>query len=123
MPTRAFLGRYGQTGSGKTYTLTALQQLAAREVFSLLGALDAASGSHVHYMTLCVFEMAGTKCFDLLNNHNQVHLREDENGKVESVVFVAWRIQAAACQVHVRGAVEPVCADEAQLLAFLSQVL
>lgn len=81
---------YGQTGSGKSYTIGGLLKLASREAFSL--------SSQVSDVTVSVFEIAGGKCYDLLNpidamdeseeeeaatrKHQEVFLRDSEDGEV-----------------------------------------
>jgi len=57
---------YGQTGSGKTYTMTAMCERAAKDIFALLPA---------GWVVSCQFlEIVGDNTFDLLNSYAPVQL-------------------------------------------------
>lgn len=68
---------YGQTGSGKTYTMTGIEELAAKDIFAFLKSSKRRSVVRVGF-----FEISGQRVFDLLNNHTEVFVREDERGDV-----------------------------------------
>lgn len=64
---------FGQTGSGKTYTMRAIEEIAAKELFERLG-----NGAEV---SVTYFELAGRKALDLLTEHKtEIRLREEEDG-------------------------------------------
>eukprot|EP00930_Biecheleria_cincta_P049332 TRINITY_DN34553_c0_g1_i1.p1 TRINITY_DN34553_c0_g1~~TRINITY_DN34553_c0_g1_i1.p1 ORF type:complete len:578 (+),score=96.40 TRINITY_DN34553_c0_g1_i1:99-1736(+) len=52
---------FGQTGSGKTHTMTAVEELAAQELFT-----SSSSESVEPSVSLQFFELRGNRCFDLL---------------------------------------------------------
>jgi kinesin family protein 2/24 len=86
---------YGQTGSGKTFTMSAVQQIVARDIFRALRTEEFRDrGLCVHVSFL---EIYGARCCDLLHGRNPVVIRED--GK--------QRVQAAGLQ-----SVECTSADE-----------
>lgn len=86
---------YGQTGSGKTYTMMGssdgsnpgLYLLAAFDICNLLQS----------YPDLCLFvsfyEIYCGKLFDLLNNREVVHCREDHKQKVNIVGLSEVQVQ------------------------------
>jgi len=89
---------YGQTGSGKTHTMTAIQGLAATDVFEL------ADGQAIH---LAYFELVGKRCFDLLDQgHKEVFLQEGKDNKM-----------------HVAGAAELTVDDADQLRGAMKAAL
>ena len=70
---------YGQTGSGKTYTMTAIQEMAAADIFSMLDQ------EHRHGdlgVRVSFFEIYGGRCIDLLNRRSRLSIREDGKGNV-----------------------------------------
>lgn len=77
---------YGQTGSGKTFTMTAIQENVARDLFSLL-----ASPEHRHKplgVYVSFFEIYGGRCCDLLHDRNLVNILEDGDGRVQTVGLI-----------------------------------
>lgn len=76
---------FGQTGSGKTHTMTAIQELAAHDLFT-----GASCDSGNAQMTVQFVELRGNRCFDLLapsvsdgREHNlrpELRLREHADG-------------------------------------------
>lgn len=74
---------YGQTGTGKTYTLT--------------GALDYAAARFAgHDIDIIFYEVHSNKCYDLLNNRTQIHLRSDAQDVVQ--VRGANKVQLSAAR-------------------------
>mmetsp|Transcript_30341 Transcript_30341/g.94413 ORF Transcript_30341/g.94413 Transcript_30341/m.94413 type:complete len:90 (+) Transcript_30341:210-479(+) len=86
---------YGQTGSGKTYTMTAIYQLVARDVF------EQAAGQMV---TMCFIELLGDNCFDMLNQGVSCNLATAADGAV-----------------HPYPSVEVAVNDAQELLALIAQ--
>ena len=74
---RATVFAYGQTGSGKTFTMTALQERAAFDLFELLKG--------EHRVLVSFFEIYGGRCQDLLRNRARLQVREDGKGDVNVV--------------------------------------
>lgn len=71
---------YGQTGSGKSFTISAIQQLVARDVFRAIQSKDFKDkGLSVHVSFL---EIYGARCSDLLHSRNKVIIREDGRQRV-----------------------------------------
>lgn len=68
---------FGQTGSGKTYTISAMHRLTARELFC-----DNKIASGERKISISCFEIAGTHVYDLLNDQQEVFVREDAQGTV-----------------------------------------
>jgi len=66
---------YGQTGSGKTYTMLAVNKFAADDMFSLI--------EEDVVVSVSVLELQGDYVYDLLNNRERVHIREDNRGNVK----------------------------------------
>jgi hypothetical protein len=64
----------GQTGSGKTFTMTAIESMAATELFS---------GSNRETATIQFLEVRNNRVFDLLDGsgEKEVKLREVNSGK------------------------------------------
>eukprot|EP01064_Diplonema_japonicum_P011938 TRINITY_DN1939_c2_g1_i1.p1 TRINITY_DN1939_c2_g1~~TRINITY_DN1939_c2_g1_i1.p1 ORF type:complete len:714 (+),score=90.26 TRINITY_DN1939_c2_g1_i1:55-2196(+) len=97
---------YGQTGSGKTYTMMGtnsaekgLYLQASDEIFSRLEP------------NLCVeisfFEIYASKLYDLLNNREPIHAREDENKQVHIRGLTEHRIESSAdMMVYVKKGLE-----------------
>jgi kinesin family protein 2/24 len=61
---------YGQTGSGKTYTMMAIQDMAAQDIFKTIGG-NTGEGVKVSF-----FEIYGGRCIDLLNSRTRLSIRE-----------------------------------------------
>ncbi|KAJ3342745.1 hypothetical protein HDU93_001317 [Gonapodya sp. JEL0774] len=83
---------YGQTGSGKTYTMAAMSQNVARDVFEVARSYrrrqdpstpipDNADFS-IHYSA---FEIFGPNTYDLLAERQSVQIAEDKFGSVQVV--------------------------------------
>jgi len=68
---------FGQTGSGKTFTITGLVKLLSQDLFSQITK----QGSKYTVTATCI-ELIGENCFDLLNDHTEVSLREGKTGEV-----------------------------------------
>ncbi|KAL4462102.1 hypothetical protein ABPG74_000947 [Tetrahymena malaccensis] len=68
---------YGQTGSGKTFTMRGLQQHYINDIFSII------QKNHQYQLIMSYFEIYGGKCFDLLNERNQLNILEDKNNNVQ----------------------------------------
>ncbi|EAR91066.1 kinesin motor catalytic domain protein (macronuclear) [Tetrahymena thermophila SB210] len=68
---------YGQTGSGKTFTMRGLQQHYINDIFSII------QKNHQFQLIMSYFEIYGGKCFDLLNERNQLNILEDKNNNVQ----------------------------------------
>lgn len=75
---------YGATGSGKTYTMmektSGIYVLAARDIFTFLALPQFASLGL--FANVSFFEIYGGKLFDLLNNRQRLHAREDAKGVI-----------------------------------------
>jgi kinesin family protein 2/24 len=71
---------YGQTGSGKTYTMTAIYERAAKELFEVLPADRSVSMSF--------FELAGNVCSDLLYSFGKAPLMTGQDGGVHPFPLV-----------------------------------
>lgn len=67
---------YGQTGSGKTFTVTGLERLLVNELMD-----GQASGKKE--IRVCIFEVAGSSMFDLLQDRNPLTVREDTFGTMQ----------------------------------------
>ena len=61
---------YGQTGSGKTYTMTAIYERAATELFECIRAKNNGNTR----VSVSFFELAGERCNDLLNGFERARL-------------------------------------------------
>ena len=82
---------YGQTGSGKTYTMIGdykdgknvdgLYVMAAHDIFEYVNRPE---NSHMQIL-ISFYEIYCGKLFDLLNNRQLLHAREDRNRKVNIV--------------------------------------
>jgi kinesin family member 2/24 len=70
---------YGQTGSGKTYTMTAIQESAASDIFS---TIEEEHGHDSLGVRVSFFEIYGGRCIDLLNRRSRLSIREDGRGNV-----------------------------------------
>lgn len=85
---------YGHSGSGKTHTILGYdydyqnsQKLglclaAAKQLFHALHGLNEKIRGEKLGIGLSLFELRNKSAFDLLNNHNQCHIREGPDGKV-----------------------------------------
>merc|ERR1711874_359532 len=54
---------FGQTGSGKTHTMSAIEELAARDLFEVASANE---DHHPPRLAVEFIEIRGNHCFDLL---------------------------------------------------------
>eukprot|EP00962_Isochrysis_galbana_P001553 scaffold400_cov125-Isochrysis_galbana.AAC.2 len=81
---------YGQTGSGKTFTMFALQQRVAADLFA---ALDVAAGDAV---SASYVEVGSTGVRDLLHGGASCQLLTDASGEVQPVPVVEVRVQGSA---------------------------
>ena len=70
---------YGQTGSGKTFTMRAIFELAAEEIFR---TIDVAKGD---YVTVAFAELGGSGARDMLNKGAAVQMLTDACGDVQLV--------------------------------------
>lgn len=70
---------YGQTGSGKTYTMTAIHERAATELFDCVAK---EGGDDITISISCV-ELAGDQCRDILHEGRNVQLLTGKNGDVQ----------------------------------------
>jgi kinesin family protein 2/24 len=70
---------YGQTGSGKTYTMSAIYERAASDIFVELGPAVARGAVMV---TATFVELAGDVCYDMLNEGQKTQLVTGANGEV-----------------------------------------
>lgn len=72
---------YGQTGSGKTYTMAGIEAAAAELLLSTAGA---GAGACEGVAQLSYFEIAGSRCSDLLSAGNAaLELKQDAEGRVQ----------------------------------------
>ncbi|KAI8807855.1 P-loop containing nucleoside triphosphate hydrolase protein [Cladochytrium replicatum] len=87
----ATLFAYGQTGSGKTYTMTAMEERVARDIFLFAHEYrrqrgDVETPSDADFtMKFCFFEIFGSQAFDLLNDREDVQIMEDAFGSIQVV--------------------------------------
>eukprot|EP00947_MAST-08B_sp_MAST-8B-sp1_P004275 g4275.t1 len=88
---------FGQTGSGKTFTMTALAELVAENLFPA----SSQSESESVVVSITCLEIAGGHCTDLVTGE-ECALRDDGTG-----------------QLVIAGAQRNVCADAAALVAVL----
>eukprot|EP00928_Gymnodinium_smaydae_P042229 TRINITY_DN28462_c0_g2_i3.p1 TRINITY_DN28462_c0_g2~~TRINITY_DN28462_c0_g2_i3.p1 ORF type:complete len:1029 (-),score=184.15 TRINITY_DN28462_c0_g2_i3:104-3130(-) len=70
---------FGQTGSGKTHTMTAIETMAAKDLFE-----DASEGGE--WLSIQFVELRGNRCYDLLapgpkDRRPELKLREDASGR------------------------------------------
>ena len=72
---------YGQTGSGKTYTMNGLQSLAVKDLFER-GINYWENHQRNFTVTVSMYEIYGGKVYDLLNDHNELKLREDKSNTI-----------------------------------------
>ena len=77
---RASCFAFGQTGSGKTYTMNPLPPQCARGMFEHI-----ASQRNGMEITVSIYEIYGSKVFDLLNARNLLVMREDGRKNVNIV--------------------------------------
>ncbi|KAJ5595471.1 uncharacterized protein N7459_001679 [Penicillium hispanicum] len=67
---------YGQTGSGKTYTVSGLERLIAESLVD--GARERGQKLYI-----CMFELAGSSAYDLLNSRSSFSILEDSFGHTQ----------------------------------------
>lgn len=94
---------FGQTGTGKTYTMSALEEQLATDLFEQEFVI-----SKKIKITMCSFEIQGKKCFDLFNesgNKKEIFLREGEDK-----------------QIHIRGANYVDINNQKEFLKFIDIV-
>ncbi|KAL3911812.1 MAG: hypothetical protein SGILL_007136 [Bacillariaceae sp.] len=68
---------YGQTGSGKTYTMSAIQEMLARDLYEELKEKNVNAE-----VTLAFFELYGGAVQDLLHDRKRCKLLEDGKGEI-----------------------------------------
>jgi len=78
---------YGQTGSGKTFTMTAIYERAARELFA---NVDGRS------VTMCFVELLGDHCFDMFNQGAPCTLSTAADGSVHPYPSVEVPVKDAS---------------------------
>ncbi|CCO31480.1 Kinesin-4 AltName: Full=Kinesin-like protein D [Rhizoctonia solani AG-1 IB] len=82
---------YGQTGSGKTYTISSLEEIISRDIFS---AAESYASAHfpgsptlpkdVFTMGISMYELLGNKATDLLDQDSKgVDIAEDKFGGIQ----------------------------------------
>ncbi len=76
---RASCFAFGQTGSGKTYTMNPLPPRCATDLFDYVASQESME------ITVSVYEIYGSKIFDLLNARNSIVIREDGRKNVNVV--------------------------------------
>jgi hypothetical protein len=69
---------YGQTGSGKTYTIMGTDRIPG--LLTLL--LKMIKTYKNIQLTFNCIQIYNNKCYDILNNNNQIYEREDRNNKI-----------------------------------------
>jgi kinesin family protein 2/24 len=69
---------YGQTGSGKTYTIMGTDRIPGLLVL-LLRMIK--SYNNINLTFNCI-QIYNNKCYDILNNNNEIYEREDSNNKI-----------------------------------------
>jgi len=79
---------YGQTGSGKTYTMTAIYERAAKELFEALPP--------GHVASVSFFELAGDVCSDLLRGFERAQLLTGSDGSVHAFPLTEVTVADAA---------------------------
>ena len=96
----ATLFMYGQTGSGKTYTMAGIERYAAA---ALLPSKKGVGMSTSEPPTLTFFELAGSRCIDLLGatRGRELNLKMDAAGAVQPVGAVAEQIHSASQLVDI----------------------
>jgi len=73
---------YGQTGSGKTYTMNGIQGIAVKDLFER-GINYWENDQRNFTVTVSMYEIYGGKVYDLLNDHNELKLREDKSNTIQ----------------------------------------
>eukprot|EP01048_Picozoa_sp_COSAG05_P018685 COSAG05_NODE_2778_length_2648_cov_85.555904_1_plen_357_part_00 len=73
---------FGQTGSGKTFTMSAIHEQAAHELFHNINA-QMESGDEEITVGLTYVELAGSVCRDMLNGGAEVLLQANREGDYE----------------------------------------
>lgn len=88
---------YGQTGSGKTFTMTALQEGIARDIFNEADRLSEEDGEEDRIFKIHVsfFELLGKEAFDLLNDRSPVRILEDVHGSVQIPGLTEYEINTS----------------------------
>ena len=89
---------YGQTGSGKTHTMAGIEQYASAVLLPLEPSFDEA-GQPVAVGSLTFFEIAGTRCVELLGDAHgrELPLKQDGDGRV---------LPLGVCRVPIHSAAE-----------------
>lgn len=73
---------YGQTGSGKTFTMNGIQETAVKDLFER--GIDYWESHQRNFtVTVSMYEIYGGKIYDLLNDHQQLSIREDKNNTIQ----------------------------------------
>jgi len=77
---------YGQTGSGKTHTMAGIEEYAAKMLLPTEPRVDA-DGLPVPLGSLCYFEIAGSRCVELMGDGygRELPLKQDADGRVQPV--------------------------------------
>eukprot|EP00811_Abedinium_folium_P004550 NODE_1418_length_2483_cov_5.893039.p1 GENE.NODE_1418_length_2483_cov_5.893039~~NODE_1418_length_2483_cov_5.893039.p1 ORF type:complete len:725 (-),score=173.24 NODE_1418_length_2483_cov_5.893039:307-2250(-) len=99
---------FGQTGSGKTHTMTAIESMAARDLFQGAEVAGATAGP---WLSLRFVELRGNRCFDLLAPRErqsafpELRVREHTSGSyiVEDATEVFPRTPAELCRAMSAG--------------------
>lgn len=78
----------GQTGSGKTYTMTAIEAMAAQQVFQSGNAKAA----------IQFLEVRQNKVFDLLHESGEKHVQLREMSSGRFVIQDAYELECSAAQ-------------------------
>ncbi|EGR30151.1 kinesin motor domain protein, partial [Ichthyophthirius multifiliis] len=72
---------YGQTGSGKTFTMKGIQEQFVNDLYKLIQHENYASKKGRFFISF--FEIYGGRCYDLLNNKQQLIILEDKSGQIQ----------------------------------------
>lgn len=93
---------FGQTGSGKTHTMTAIEELAAQDLFR-------GSSGQKPWLSVQIMEVQGNRCFDLQHDERpELRLREYADnayateGSTEIFPEDADELQTAMRRAHAR---------------------
>ena len=87
---------YGQTGSGKTFTMMGDQQNHSQKGLYLLAVEDIFNNLHSNLRVVVSFyEIYCGKLFDLLNEREQLQLREDKNKDVNIIGLVEKQVTSS----------------------------
>ena len=68
---------YGQTGSGKTHTILGDHKIKGKEEKGFVSLFLHDILEIEFYPSVTLIEIYNNKCYDILNNNNQIHQRED----------------------------------------------